>query len=127
MDYPIVYENKYRLEEKKYSNFVENQKTDLNTVEMYGLMFMLMSFVSNYEDLTYGDVYTDISKYARFNKDSVDILDGYTNTYIFDGFAIDSIWMTNNGIVILDCREIGNLEVDYIDINDFPRALFRLN
>ena len=122
-----VYEDKYQLEETRFTHFDAHRKSVLNEVDEYGLKYILQAFIKNYEENIFGEVYTDISNYTRCSTNNVDILDGYNNTYVFDGFAIDSIWMTDNGCVILECREIGVIEdVSSIDIYDYPRVLFIL-
>lgn len=123
-----VYEDKCQLEETRFTHFDAHRKSVLNEVDEYGLKYILQAFIKNYEKCNFSEAYTDITRYTRFSSDKVDILDGYNNTYVFDGFAIDSIWMTNNGCVILECREIGEIEdVSSIDIYDYPRVLFVLN
>lgn len=123
-----VYEDKYQLEETRFTHFDAHRKAVLNEVDEYGLEYILQAFIKNYEENIFGEAYTDISNYTRFSTDNVNILDGCTDTYVFDGYAIDSIWMTDNGCVILECREIGEIEdVCSIDIYDYPRVLFVLN
>ena len=123
-----LYEDKYQLEEYRFTHFDAHRKSVLNEVDEYGLKYILQAFIKNYEENIFGEAYTDISNYTRFSTDNVNILDGYNNTYVFDGYAIDCIWMTDNGCVILECREIGNIEdVGSIDIYDYPRILFVLN
>ena len=128
MNINTVYEDKYKLEESRFTHFDAHRKAVLNEVDEYGLEYILQAFIKNYEENIFGEAYTDISNYMRFSTDNVNILDGYTNTYVFDEYAIDCIWMTDNGCVILECREIGNVEdVGSIDIYDYPRILFVLN
>ncbi len=47
-----------------------------------------------------------IKDFTRWNKNSIDILDGCHDTYIFDNYAISKIYCTNNGIVLLDCIDL---------------------
>lgn len=122
-----LYEDKYQLEETRFTHFDAHRKAVLNEVDECGLEYILQAFIKNYEENIFGEVYTDIKKYTCYSTDKVDILDGCTNTYVFDEYAIDCIWMTDNGCVILECREIGEIEdVSSIDIYDYPRVLFIL-
>ena len=97
------YNNLLKVNEE---NFTPYKKQELNTVEKIGLDKILSDFIKEYELETFGETYGDISDYTRYNKDNVDILDGYTDTYIFDTYAIGCIWMTENGCLLLECVDL---------------------
>ena len=131
-----VYSRSYLLPEDCHSNFEPYRKRSLNTIELIGLEAILIAFVQQYEEAMLGEVYTkNLSSFTRYNDDSVDILDGVYDTYIFDNYAIGSIWMTDNGIPMLGCYLLESDEyedpceiVQYTDwMSECKYALFRLN
>ena len=120
--------NPIPVREKNTTVFDMKHKQELGFVEKIGLAFILADFIREYEEVAFGEATTNILEYTQYNADRVDILDGQSNTYIYGGYAIDSIWMTENETVILECREIGeDVDVSAIDIYDFPRVLFILS
>jgi hypothetical protein len=42
-------------------------------------------------------------------QDVIDILDGYYDTYVFDHYAIGSLWVTENGIVIMELADLDTI------------------
>ena len=139
------YSRLLKIDEDNHSIFDNDRKQELNTIEKTGLEAILADFVEEYEESTYGETYGNIKDYIRWNQNSVDILDGYTDTYIFDHYAIGSIWTTNNGCIMLDAVDLDTFtgdeedreEYEDTDIMERPskydiwcdceRALFRLN
>ena len=117
----------------------------LTTIEKRGLEAVLRDFIAEYEEETQGEAYTNIENYTRYNEKSVDILDGYFDTYLFDNYAICEIYATERGCIILDCVDLDKYtgedkedftqyEGDYYEIiekfdifSDFETAKFRLD
>lgn len=100
-----IFSNRYRLPEDCHGNF--HRKEKLNAIERLGLEAVLVAFIQQYEAEVLGEVYSkNVTDYTRFNDDCVDILDGCYDTYIFDGYAIGSVWMTDNGIPMLECYQL---------------------
>lgn len=139
------YSNLFRIDADNTSIFDNDRKKELNTIEKTGLEAILADFVQEYEEDTFGETYGNIKNYIRWNNDSVDILDGYTDTYIFDHYAIGSVWTTKNGCIMLDAVDLDEFTGDEEDREEFEdsdimerpnkfdiwtdceRALFRLN
>lgn len=143
------YTNKFLLDtskENKYRWFETDRKKELNQIEKIGLEHVLQDFITEYEEDNFGEVYTNIIDYTRWNTNSVDILDGYSDTYIFDTYAIECIYCTNNGIILLECSDLETFngedeeekerffDTDILDrVSGFDRfencdtAIFRLN
>ena len=124
--------------------FNNDRKRDLSTLEKIGLEAILADFVKDYEEETEGDFYSkDIKNYIRYNSDSVDFLDGYTDTYIFNQYAIGEVWTTKNGCIMMTAADLEAYTGDeperfeesdiYERPNkfdlwcDFDTVLFRLN
>ena len=140
-----------------YSNFIlipadrqeifeKDRKHDLSEIEKIGLEAVLANFILDYEEETEGGRFSqDIKDYIRWNADNVDIMDGYSDTYIFYHYAIGSLWITNNGCIMLsavdlekytgdDVEHYNELKEDLFDLPrhfdlwcDFESVLFRLN
>ena len=130
MNLNTVYQTRYQLPEECWGNFDRDRVQNLNTVELYGLERVLSAFVEDYETQAYGERCTHIEDITRFNKDSVDILDGYLNTYFFNHYAIECIWMTKGGAIMLDCYDTSEVDSDGfndVDLTVLPRVLFRLD
>ena len=139
------YNDRFELSEESAKNHKAERKQNLTTLEKIGLEKVLCDFVKDYEETVYGETYGDLSQYTRYNESSVDILDGVTDTYIFDHYAINEIWVTNYGGVILSTVDleqyIGDEPERYeeekddifslpnnFDIwSDFEEVLFKLN
>lgn len=89
----------------------------LSTLEKRGLEAVLRDFIAEYEEENFGEVYTNIENCTRYNEKSVDILDGYYDTYNFDNYAICEIYATENGCIILDCVDLDQYTGE--DVEDF--------
>ena len=130
MNLETVYQNSVRISKDRWDNFDRDRNKNLNIAELYGLRHILSAFVKDYESSCYGENFTHIEDVTRFNKDCVDILDGRYDTYIFDCCAIECIWMTNGGAILLDCYDVNSIDPDGfgdVDFTDLPRVLFRLD
>ena len=130
MNLETVYQDSTRLSKDCWDNFDRDRNKNLNIAELYGLRHILSAFVKDYESSCYGENFTHIEDVTRFNKDCVDILDGRYDTYIFDRCAIECIWMTNGGAILLDCYDVNSIDPDGfgdVDFTDLPRVLFRLD
>ena len=91
MNLETVYQDSTRLSKDRWGSFDRDRNKNLNTAELYGLRHILSAFIRDYESSCYGENFTHIEDVTRFNKDCVDILDGYYDTYIFDRCAIECI------------------------------------
>ena len=124
MNLSYVYEHRHLLSDEALKNFRPYRKKDLSIVEYLGLEAILCKFVEQYEEETLGESYCKLADYTRWNKDGISILDGRYDTYEFDGYAIDEIWMTDNGCVLLDCYELKHPEYeeyeDILNCTDWP-------
>lgn len=130
MNLETVYQNSIRLSKDRWDNFDRDRNKNLNIAELYGLRCILSAFVKDYESSCYGENFTHIEDVARFNKDCIDILDGYYNAYVFDNYAVKSIWMTNAGAILLDCYDVSSVDpdgFDDVDLTELPRVLIRLD
>lgn len=104
------YERLLVIEKGNEDIFTNNIKKELNNVEKAGLEIMLADFIASYEEEVFGEIYsTNIRDIIRWNENSVDILDGYYNTYIFDNYAIGSMWMLTNGVVVLEIADLDTI------------------
>ena len=101
------YENLFVISKDCEKNF-EPFKQELTTIEKIGLEAVLVDFVNQYEQCEFGENYTNIEPYVRYNKDSVDILDGYSDTYNFNNYAIGEMKLTSNGIAIMIVADLDN-------------------
>lgn len=99
------YSSKFIIDKDKENIFENDRKTGLSLVEKIGLEAILNDFVKEYEE-EQGLGANDIKDYIRWNEDGVDILDGYTDTYIFDHYAISEVWVTNNGCIMLSAQDL---------------------
>lgn len=133
------YENRYLLEPEYEENFIPYRKLNLSTIEKVGLQEIAVEFLCQYLTEITGEPVTsqtrqEIRDTIRWNDDNVDILDGVYNTFEFDDFLFGSLWMTDNGILILTAYELpeacvnGEAEwTDYDWYSEFTPRLFRLN
>lgn len=137
------YSNLFIIPEENEAIFNNDRKHNLTTIEKIGLESVLSDFVKEYEESVFGETYGDIKEYTRYNEDSVDILDGYTDTYIFDHYAIGSVWTTNNGCIVMEAADLDDYEGDDMEAfedsdlydrpnnfdiwSDFKQVLIRLN
>lgn len=101
------YSDKFIIDKDKENIFENDRKTDLSLIEKIGLEAILNDFVKEYEEESFGQAH-DIKDYIRWNEDGVDILDGVTDTYIFDHYAISEVWVTNNGCIMLSAIDLDN-------------------
>lgn len=124
-----VYENYHIIPADCESNFVP--KAELNTIEKVGLEAIAVEFMYQHECSAFGlgSDHERIRSFIRWNESSVDILDGFYDTYEFDGFLIGSFWMTENGIPMMTAFEIPEDCEDWRDCDylcDFPARFIRL-
>lgn len=101
------YTNRFLISKDHESIFEKDRKHKLSTLEKFGLESILDDFVKDYNDeigLETGDF--TIKDFTRFNGDSVDILDGMDDTFIFDNFAFSEIWTTENGCICLSAIDL---------------------
>lgn len=101
------YENLFIISKDCEKNF-EPFKKELSTIEKIGLEAVLVDFIKQYEESELGEVYTNIEPYVRYNQNSVDILDGYNDTFIFQNYAIGDLKLTDNDIVIMIVADLDN-------------------
>jgi len=128
-----VYERRHLIPKENESCF--HRKEKLNTIELLGLEAIAVEFIVQYEfsiiDNCINDRREEIRGYMRWNESSIDILDGYYDTYEFDGYLFGEVWMTENGIPMLTVYVIPeDLEDDweYHDyIYEFETVYFRLD
>lgn len=134
MDIRTVYSRRYLIPADCHGNFT--RKPELTGLEHIGLEAILAAFVQQYEETVYGEICTqNLTDYTRFNADSVDILDGCYDTYVFDGYAIDCIYATHTGIPVLSCYRLEHPEYDdpfevmrCVDwMSECEQVLFRLD
>ena len=139
-----LYSDLFEIPTENESIFESDRKSNLNLVEKLGLEAILADFIKDYEEETLGEFCAkDIKNYIRYNENGVDILDGITDTYIFDHYAIGEIWMTNNGCILMSAVDLDRYTGDeperfedsdiyerptMFDIwSDFEPVLFRLD
>ena len=101
-----VYDRKHLIPVEHESNF--HRKTELNMIEKIGLEAIAVEFMAQYEkELTGEEANIPFLRgFIRWNADNVDILDGYHDTYEFDGYLFGELWMTENGIPMMTAFEI---------------------
>ena len=128
-----VYERRHLLPVECEGNF--HRKPELNTIEHIGLEAIAVEFFEQYEREVFGEPIDaerreNLRGFMRWCKGSVDILDGYYDTYEFDGYLFEEVWMTDNGVPMLTAYEIPEgREDDWMDCDfrcEFPARLFRL-
>lgn len=100
------YENYLVITKENESIFENDQKKELSILEKIGLETVLDEFIKDYELTNFGESYTKIKDFTRYNESSVDILNGYTDTYVFDNYAIGEIWTTNNGCIMMTVADL---------------------
>lgn len=125
-----VYERRYLLPAKYEENFT--RKTNLNTIEKLGLEAIAVEFMylHSAEELGFEPKREELRGYIRWHCDNVDLLDGYDDTYEFDGFLIDCFWMTEEGIPMLTAYEIPEDCEDWREhdhFGEFTARYFRLD
>ena len=110
------------ISEDRHNIFEDNIKQNLSDIELIGLEAVLAAFVRQHEEVTLGEAYSHkFTDYTCFGSCYVSILDGCYNTYVFDNYAIASIWTTCSGAVILECRYLTH--TDYDDPYDVVRSV----
>ena len=139
-----MYNNLFIIPEENEDIFENDRKRDLSTLEKKGLEAILADFVQEYEEETEGEFFSrNIKDYIRYNEDGVDFLDGVTDTYIFDHYAIGDVWTTKNGCIVMSAADLDEYTGDDIERFeesdlyerpnkfdlwcDFKTVLFRLN
>lgn len=136
MNMHSVFSNRFLISEENYDIFESRRKSDLNAVELIGLEAILVAFIQQHQEEYFGEVYSkNIADYIRYVGDCVDILDGVYDTYVFDNYAIDSLWMTDSGIPMLSCFLLESDEYDDPDeiichtdwMSECKHVLFRLD
>ena len=100
------YSDLFIISKENESIFENNKKKTLSTLEKFGLESVLDDFIRDYEEETMGESYTKIKNFTRHNEDSIDILDGVRDTYVFDHYAIGSLWVTESGVVIMELADL---------------------
>jgi len=127
-----AYERRHLIPQENESCF--KPKQNLNTIEHIGLEAIATEFIIQYEIENFGEVSNgrreDLRQYMRWNENSVDILDGYYNTYEFDGYLFGEVWMTENGIPMLTAHKIPEGCENWEDadfVGDFTAVYFRLD
>lgn len=114
MNLANTYESRYLLPKEAHINFEPHRKTELSPIEKVGLEAILVEFMRQYELEVQGEACSVdfLRGYTRWNEDNIDILDGCYDTFIFDEYAISCIWMTDNGIPVLECYHLKHPEYD---------------
>lgn len=125
-----VYDRKHLIPVEYESNF--RRKTELNMIEKIGLEAIAVEFMAQYEKELTGEEPNRpfLRGFIRWNADNVDILDGYHDTYEFDGYLFGELWMTENGIPMMTAFEIPEDCEDWTEhdwLCDFTARLFRLD
>ncbi len=122
------YNEMFLLDADRNEFYEKDRKRELSQLEKIGLEAVLADFVKDYEEETEGDFYTkDIKNYIRWNADSVDILDGYSDTYIFNHYAISEVWVTKNGCIMLSAVDLEQYTGDDVEhYNELKEDLFNL-
>lgn len=127
-----VYKNRYLIPVECEGNF--HPKKELNTIEHIGLEAIALEFLDQYEAEELGEGMNAerrelVRSVLRWCEGCVDILDGYFDTYEFNGYLFGSVWMTENGIPMLTAYEIPDGCEDWTVTDwacEFPARLFRL-
>lgn len=115
MNMNYIYAERHLIPAENEARFRSNRKYDLNTVEMVGLEAILCMFVEQHQDEEYGEICcTNMRDHTRWDskRGCIDILDGCYDTYIFENYAIEEIWMTTSGCIMLSCYELEHEEYD---------------
>lgn len=122
MNMSSIYENRHLIPEEHMKHFEDHRKYNLSLVEMIGLEAVLCEFVKQYEESEYTESCIELRDYTRWDSKagSIDILDGCDDTYIFENYAIEEIWMTKNGCIVLSCYQLEETE-EYDDPWDIVR------
>lgn len=131
----FTYENLHIIPEEYEEDRLSHRKKDLNMIERVGLQEIALSFIEDYETQMMGESMTasrrqDIRDVLRWCTSAVDILDGFYDTYEFDGYLFGEVWMTNNGIPMLTAWEIPEDCEDWMECDfrsEFKGRIFRLN
>ena len=105
------YSNLFEIPAENFSIFENDRKKELSTLEKIGLESVLADFVQEYEEETEGEFFSkNIKDFIRYNESGVDFLDGVTDTYIFEHYAIGDVWTTNNGCIVMSCVDLDEFE-----------------
>ena len=107
-----VYANRHLIPAEHTDHFEKHRKPHLNMVEKIGLEAILCEFVKQYELDNLGESCTHLIDYTRWNESSIDILDGFFDTYVFDGYAIGEIWIAYDSCIMLSCYKLESEEYD---------------
>ena len=114
-----------RIEDHPIHN--RNRKQKLSLEEKAKLGFVLADFIQECENLSFAKATINLDEHLRYKDDRVYIRNGINNPYTFYGNAIDSIWMMKPDTIVLECREIGEIEdVGSINIYNYSKVLFIL-
>lgn len=105
------YTDLFEIKRENHEIFLNDRKK-LNTIEMMGLELALTQFVKAYEEKQFGETYSDITQYIRYLDNGIDVLDGVTDTYIFDHYAFGDLWCTSNGIIMMSAVDLDNYTGD---------------
>lgn len=125
------YERRHLIPKEYENNFDRNKSP--NTLEKLALESILTEFMYQHQLSEYGETYFNHEQLrgaVRWNKDSVDILDGSHDTYEFDGYLIGELWCTDNGIPMLSAYKIPDDCEDWTEcdwMSDFDECMFRLD
>ena len=106
LDISTVYANRIAIPANHVNQFNRRRKSSLSVIEKIGLEAVLCAFVKGYEIAKFGNWFTDLRDYTQWNEDNIGIVDGYLNTYVFGGCAIDCIWLTDNCKIVLECYKL---------------------
>lgn len=110
--------NIVRIEEEYLSSF--KFKTNINSVEFCGLQYILLQLLDEYNmeqlgQYDKGACFEVIERYTTHRGDCLDVLDGVRDILFISGYAISSMYLTENGIVVMECVETDD---DYMPIED---------
>ena len=112
MNMNYIYENRHLIPDEHVDHFEKHRKQKLNMVEKIGLEAILCEFVRQYEEEEFGCYCNNFRDYTRWCESSIDILDGFYDTYIFGNYAIAEIWIAYDSCIMLSCYELESDEYD---------------
>lgn len=135
MNIEYIYENRHIIPKESAQHFIENRKCKLTPVEKFGLEYILCEFVKQAEIEEFDKSYTDLREWTVMSADNVSILDGDTNTHIFENFAIEEIWIAYDSCVMLTCYKLEHPDYDdpyeieqHVDFrSECEEVIFRLD
>lgn len=126
-----------KLDGRTVKSFRKIKNNNLNDLEKYalgkGLAELVFELYSNEFGKEYARTQADfINEHIRYNDDYIDILDGVYDTFEvpFNGksYAFYSLWVTNNGIILMDVNPFKDNEMsNYNQINHDKTITFRVN